>query len=284
MVKSPNLLNKTMVVVIIILFVGIGIQPAIATVEPENIDVEFYDVTTEFIGLGKKHNTKLTKEEIQELDALFDHINERLNKSTSIGESVEIFKEAINELDSFGLFGDIGVKEIEKFVTSYYQNPKFMKILEEVYNKEKKTLSIEQNLFCLIAGRSTGTAFMGLWNFGLFFTISVLFELLFPNFPEDFSFFGFFIGLTFIFLCADIIIPLCVGRQIWFTPDAYGEILTYGLNGRQYWEGHLEGKIECLFLNGSKGAIGFTGLKIQIITYPHSYYLGFTPYVKIEDS
>ena len=45
----------------------------------------------------------LAKEEIEELDALFDDVYERLNLSTSIKESVEIFKDAVVKLNNLGL-------------------------------------------------------------------------------------------------------------------------------------------------------------------------------------
>jgi len=70
-----------------------------------------------------------------------------------------------------------------------------------------------------------------------------------------------------------------------FSPDTYGKVLTCGLNGNKYWEGNLEGKIKCLILNNTyKAAAGFTGLKIQIVTNPNSYYLGFAILVDIDTS
>ena len=56
--------KNSLVVGVILLFVGVTVQPSVATVKPESIDVEYVDVTTEFIGLDKEHTTQLTKEEI----------------------------------------------------------------------------------------------------------------------------------------------------------------------------------------------------------------------------
>ena len=80
-------ISKTLAVGVIVLFIGVGIQPAIAIVEPESVDVEYFDVTTEFIGLGKECTTQLTKEEIERLDTLFDSIDDGLKK-ISITEGI----------------------------------------------------------------------------------------------------------------------------------------------------------------------------------------------------
>ena len=133
-VKNP------LVVAAVLLFVGVAVQPSVATVQLEDINMEYFDVTTEFIGLDKNYTTQLTKEEIKELDALFDSIADNLNKSVSQKETVAIFKEAILKLDSYGLLGDVGVDRTEKLVTNCYQNPKLMKTLERIYTREKGVL------------------------------------------------------------------------------------------------------------------------------------------------
>jgi len=47
---KQRLICKGLAVAVIILFVGVGVQPAIAKIETENIDPEYYDVFIEFCG------------------------------------------------------------------------------------------------------------------------------------------------------------------------------------------------------------------------------------------
>ena len=61
--RNPAVLYKGLVVGVIVLFIGLGVQPAFATIKSEKVNVEYYDVTTEFIGLNKEYSTTLTIEQ-----------------------------------------------------------------------------------------------------------------------------------------------------------------------------------------------------------------------------
>ena len=77
-------------------------------------------------------------------------------------------------------------------------------------------------------------------------------------------------------------IPFCLGRNIYFGDEyveSKGWIITFGLNGTKYWNGHLKGKVDDYSDIGVKG---FTGLKIGSIL-PNQYFLGFASHVCIED-
>ena len=180
MAKQGNLLSKTLVIGIIFLFIGVAVQPSIATVEPKSIDVEYFDITTEFIGLGKEYTTKLTKEEIQELNALFDSISDSLNKSLSVEETIGIFKDAILELDRFGLLGDVGIDETEKLVLDCYQRTILTKVLERVYNRGKASVFLNENIFCLIFGITSGLFFYSYLAYLSAFLLMFLFFWWFP--------------------------------------------------------------------------------------------------------
>ena len=57
------------------------------------------------------------------------------------------------------------------------------------------------------------------------------------------------------------------------------------MNGLKYWNGNLKGKLEFLGIEDADvGVLGFTGLKIEILTYPYQYFIGFAKRVHIEDS
>ncbi len=277
--KNPVLLYKTLVVGVIIFFlIGVAVQPGIATVQPEDIDVEYFEVTTEFIGLGKKHTTQLIKEEIRELDALFDSIGDSLNKSESIEETVEIFKVAVLNLDSFGLLGEVGIKETERLVTNSYQRTILMKTLERLYNRKKGTLGEDENRYCLIVGKITGALFISL-------SVILLVVKIMEYILEHGGYGGYGLGILFVMmiLIPSRLIPFCLGRFIALEDWAKGKIITFGLNGLKYWNGKLKGKLKWDSF-GDIGVLGFTGLKIEILTAPEQYFFGYAAQVHIDDS
>jgi len=275
--------NILTVVGITILFLGLAIQPSVATVQPKEIEAEYFDVTTEFIGLGKEYTTKLTKEEIRDLDALFDYISDSLNKSVSQEETVGIFKKVVLELDKYGLLGDVGADETEKLVTNCYQNPKLMKNLERVYNREKGALD-DKNIFCLIVGKTAGFVFLS----PMVLLSTVLLMLYFAEhgdfyYPEDEAM--FIVLMLMVLTIPSVFIPFCLGRMVGFEDWSRGKIISFGLNGLKYWNGKLKGKLVSPIIGIENiGMLGFTGLKIEVITKPYQYFLGFVLTVHIEDS
>jgi len=268
--------NILTVVGITILFLGHAIQPSIATVQPESIDVEYFDVTTEFIGLRKKYTTQLTEEEIRELDALFVSIGDSLNKSVSQEETVGIFKDAVLKLDSYGLLGDVGIDETEKLVTSCYKRTILMNTLERLYNRKKGIFSEDENIFCLIFGITSDLMF-----------ISPIVIFLWENHPPIADILLEIITMWLILYVPSILIPFCLGRMIytnWTESNASGMIVSFGLLGRKYWNGTLKGKlVSPIFGIKDIGILGFTGLKIERVTEPKQYFFGYARRVHIED-
>jgi hypothetical protein len=271
-------IKNGLVVGIILLFVGVAVQPSLATVQPE-----YFDVTTEFIGLGKEYTTKLTKEQIDELDVLFDSIGERLNKSVSREETIEIFKDAVIKLDSFGLLGDIGIQETENLVTGFYQNPKFMKTLERIYNREKGALSDDENIFCFLFGITSGLLIVS--TIAYFITPLLLILGLIPDLGEPLLslIFLFMIDIVFTFV-PSFLIPFCLGRMVYFLDSAKGTIISFGLNGLKSWNGKLKAKLTNFSgYSPDIGIFGFTGLKIDTIAIPLEFFIGCAPRVHIEE-
>jgi len=92
-------------------------------------------------------------------------------------------------------------------------------------------------------------------------------------------------AVVFNLLTYHILIPFCLGRFICISDnnDAKGKIISFGLNGLKSWNGTLKGKME--FENVLDiGVLGFIGLKIEIVTQPNQYFIGFATQVHIEDS
>jgi hypothetical protein len=240
--------------------------------------VEYFDVTTEFMGLGKEYTAQLTKEQIEELDVFFDSIGDSLNKSVSIEESVEIFREVVLKLDWFGLLGDVGIEKTEKLVTNCYKEPIWMKVLERLYNRRNAPLDEDENRFCLIFGITSGLLFIN----PSYLTLNLIF-LKYLTEHSDLDIYTLAFLTIILIWVIPLIIPFCLGRMICINFDwAFGTIVTFGLNGLKYWTGNLKGKMNFDLLEIL--AFGFTGLKIEVLNIPKQYFFGFASRVHIEDS
>ena len=119
--------------------------------EQDDSDLVEFDV--EFCGLGKKHTVQLTQEEADEVELLFDEIEQRLSEVETREETELIFKDAIVELNKYGLLGELSVRQAQQMAI---QNHKQLKIINRILPDGNS------NYLCLIAGETTNTFFMGI--------------------------------------------------------------------------------------------------------------------------
>jgi hypothetical protein len=277
-------MKKGLVIGIIFLFIGVAVAPSInaSVAEPELVEI-----TTEFCGMDgiKPHTAKLTTQETQELETLFDDIKARLDAAEGREETVEIFNDAIAELDRFGLLGDMSKKEIKQLITKRGINSIFNN------HNEKHNSGLENdeinNFFCLIAGNIQNsvplpqemnlimlfykyllyllatTSDSYLW--ALYFTLIVCYEIVMANYIELKSF-----------------IPIDILNKILFMEPSQGWIHTIGLLGTQNKSGILYGKIETPFWRAI-GIRGFTGISIWLKPYESAkfFYLGSALQVRV---
>ncbi len=287
--KGNPVLHKSLVVGVIVLFIGVGIQPALATVEQENIDTEYFDVTTEFIGLDKNVTVKLTQEQIQELDALFDSFRNSLNNSESYENTVELYNDMILQLDGYGLFGNFSITQIKELVTDRFQNPRINNIMNRLYDRIPS--ANDSNAFCLIAGRTNETNFFppsAMVSNRLLFFIAFIFQN-YLNFADNLILIFFFYNMFRFMYSGYSPFVLASGISFGIESDEFqtnnpakGWVNTYGLNGQKKWEGSFYGNLFIYVLwlyYVYVGAIGFKGIRIYLDEY---YYLGSATYVKID--
>lgn len=153
------IIGKGLTVAVIILFIGLAIQPSINANTKQS---EFVEITTKVYGLnGGKHTVKLTQQEADEVKEIFNSIREKLNNTESKEESEEIFKEAVVELDRYGLLGGLSVKQAQKLVIGGYQNSRAGKFLEKIGNRYEYMSDNNSNALCLIAGETINTFVFG---------------------------------------------------------------------------------------------------------------------------
>jgi hypothetical protein len=152
MEKKP-LLKKGLAVSVILLFIGLAIAPSINfnTVKASDED-DFVEVTSQACGINGYGNTtvKLTREQYQNLEEYLVEFRARLNQTSTREEAVPIFKEAVVELDKYGLLPKgMSVEKVQKLVTTNQAHPD----VEKLMNSPKFSLSHLEfnNVFCLLS-------------------------------------------------------------------------------------------------------------------------------------
>ncbi len=265
-------MKKFLAVTVILLFIGLAVAPSINANASKESLIEF---TTEVCGLdGRKQTVKLSQEEANEVEVLFDSIRKRLNVTESIEETEEIFKEAIVKLNKYGLLGGLSVEKVQNLITGRFQNLRIAKFLE----KANINSFIKGNFLCLLNGKTDYTMFDG------FFSTLLLI-------------------LSFLFIGLDIFVllwmssyyftnsfPLSLSQTVslgvqgvqWTYP-ANGWVFTNGLTGVKKWEGNIIGDICLGILDEFIGVTGFTGIKITNSDSNYVYYMGFARRVKIKE-
>jgi hypothetical protein len=280
---KTNILNKGLAVGIILLFIGVAVAPSIniSVVKASN-DNDLVEVTTHACGIQGfgNHTVKLTKQQYQNLEQYLVDFRARLNQTTTREEAVPIFKEAVVELDKYGLLPKgMSVGRAQRLVTRPYQNTKLVKYVEKLSNKSEKSLLQEGNKLCLIYGKSqSNTYFQGpvsraicdvLYilaeissNMGPYFyllcVIPATMSVVFSEFLRDLPYIG-----------AIIYYGKFAGSPMteWDYYPAEGNIWTNGLYGIKNWSGQFYGKLPSLRLIGFlsmyyPGVNGFTGIRL----------------------
>ena len=292
MQKSSNKVYKLLVVGVIVLFIGVAVQPAIADVSIEPDNSELVEITVQFYEVDRtyNHTVLLTKEQVRELENLINNFEIKLDRSDNKIETEAIYKDAVVSLNDYGILPeDMSVDKAQRLVTGKELNTRFIRFFERWYSKNPKSLDDNENILCLIAGKSSQTAFFA----PIGRILMVCFEYL-PYFLLSPIFYFILIG-TWIWT----IKPLSFGYEIGLgkmveippgEPDYYpskGWVNTIGLGGLKKWNGSFYGQLPLskffiywgLFDEFYPGVFGFIGIKIGLITT--SSYFGFALRVKI---
>jgi hypothetical protein len=245
-------MKNLLVVGVICLFLGIAIAPSInANVSKES---ELIEITTEICGLGGgKHTSYLTEEAAEEVERLFENIRGKLNTTESREEAEKIFKDAVVELDTYGLLGGMSVKQAQKLVTGRYQNTRIIKNFGSMIDRNRNFSN--SDLLCLTAGYATNAFIMGPFSFlSLLLLPPIGASLTFILYVFPMAVFGFMVFGDY-----------SVGQHAVYYP-AEGWVRTIGLTGLKKWDGKFYGQLLRIdFGLGGEflGGIGFTGLRIH---------------------
>ena len=163
--SENRLLKKSVTFAIILLFLCVAVVPCInISVVKAATDNNLIEVTTEAYGIKGfgNHTVKLTKQQNQNLEQYLVDFRERLNTTTTRKEAAPLFKEAVVELNKYGLLPKgMSVEHAQRLVTGYYQNSNILrKIQNDVQSitksKQKQYLNPNmKNTFCLLFAIAT---------------------------------------------------------------------------------------------------------------------------------
>lgn len=172
-------MKKIIAIGIIVLFVSVAVAPSINfNVVKASDDNDLVEVTTQACGIKGYRDTtiKLTREQYQNLEQYLVEFRARLNQTTTRAEAVPLFKEAVVELNKYGLLPKgMSVERVQKLVTTNQAHPD----VEKLMNSPKLSLSHLEfsNVFCLLSMISVLPG--GDVTFGLLTLPSVILFMLF---------------------------------------------------------------------------------------------------------
>ncbi|PNX54030.1 MAG: hypothetical protein BV458_01165 [Thermoplasmata archaeon M9B2D] len=261
-------MKKGLVVTVIILFIGVAVAPSInQSVVKASQEDDFVEVTTQACGIHGYTDTtvKLTREQCQNLEQYLVEFRARLNQTSTREEAVPIFKEAVVELDKYGLLPKgMGVEQAQKLVTGGYYNVRINKTIQRLC--DTNDYLIKSNFLCLITGAGNSIHIRGILP-----TIMALFSI-----PKIGTFFGI---MTF---GGSGYNP---ANFIWENFPATGWVDTYGLVGVKKWDGAFSGgcggKRLTLTYYEFIGARGFTGLGVTTTIDSLDFFIGSALWIRL---
>jgi len=295
-------IKKILALGTILLFIGVAVAPSInSSVVKTSADNDLVEVTSQACGIQGFGNTtvKLTREQYQNLEQYLVDFRARLNQTTTKEDTIPLFKDAVVELNKYGLLPKgISIERAQKLILGIYQNPRCEKLLDAMQPSFRTTYSGGGNNNCLIAGKTTNTMFRGGLSVGLTLILLFLISLHYSSNLYLLVWFG--IGNIISFL-NPIQVMSIIGLGYWefgygaphHPFPASGWITTIGLKENISWSGDMLGAFRgyflddmmnlLVFLKYSVGVLGFSGIKITL-PFRNSFYLGAALEVKIEPS
>ncbi len=260
----------------LLLFLSIATTPMITA---EIGDNESMEITTEFCGFKTKHTVQLSHQKTHKIHTFLETLRSQTNQATSQEQFIELINNAIDELEKYGIFGDLNSNQIKRLI----------------YRNQVTT----ENKICLLIGRTSETTFYG--------PLLTLLNILFSKSPFPYSQ-EFINMILYWYQIINICRPLnngglghtiCLGKYhiddvsggSGFRP-ANGWIASFGTDGLQTLEGSMKGNDSLTNFKqyfALAGAIdypaitGFIGLKISLNWRETSwFYLGSAANVIIE--
>jgi len=231
---GARMLKKGLAVAVILLFIGLAVAPTI-NADIESIENESVNLTIESCGTSnsKSKTVQMTKEQVEQLDAIFYNLEEKLNYVKTKEESIPIFDEALFELDKLDLLPDgMSLEEARKLVIGNYNQKRVLNILDTVIKQNNEYFGEDENMFCLIAGRVFDVYFSTLW---FLYWYNLMYD------SSGGGFWPFTFGLMLVGAIISSLTLINIVGLIYFADQTNGTIITAGLLGIKTWNGGLTG-------------------------------------------
>ncbi|MCX6662508.1 MAG: hypothetical protein NTY91_08175 [Euryarchaeota archaeon] len=257
---------------IILLFIGVAVAPSINTsVVKASNDNDLVEVTTQACGIQGFGNTtvKLTKQQCQDLEQYLVDFRARLNQTSTREEAVPIFKEAVVELDKYGLLPKgMSVEQAQKLILGRFH---------------KSNTGPMRSTWCFVAGSTSNTI---IWTpltiaLGMMVSLPLIMLYLLEILAESYPFLLFLylpaavcilpvIAITFLsyYFPGALTSIITLGQVIkigkWQYISSDGWVKTIGLTSN-YWTGEFYGQFKSIpgiACERYPGIIGFTGIKL----------------------
>jgi hypothetical protein len=269
-------MKKILVVGIILLFIGVAVAPNInLTVVKASTDDDFVEIATQVCGIkGYKDTTiTLTKEQYQDLEQYLGEFRARLNQTSTREEAIPIFKEAVVELDKYGLLPKgISVQHAQKLVIG----PSYPLISKNLMKRVPKNTAVNGvlNFFCLVIGNTNQTYSLNIFGILPFYFLGRSINIL------PFRLFG----------------PVIFGKTLYDFDGkiadhfSQGWIAAVGLNGLTQNSGScpfkgalysFDGLSLLNFFRYHVGMIFFSGITLK--NGGSTFLLGFTPCLALKE-
>ena len=267
-------MKKILVVGVILLFIGVGVAPSIShSIVTASQEDDLIEVTSQACGITGYRDTtvKLTREQYQNLEQYLVEFRARLNQTSTREEAVPIFKEAVVELDKYGLLPKgMSTEQAQYVVTGRSHNPRMNTLIRDIL--KKKNLNDSANILCFITGHSTYTEIVTLFqkilSFGFLSILGLLVNLPLPIYL---IFAIVLLGITMVFFALGYLRPMVLWSDI-YIHGGDCSLFSLGLGGYKNWVGNYSGYIH-----------GFTGFKLllDLETPIEFFYIGFALQVEM---
>ncbi len=310
-------MKKILAIGIIFLFIGITIAPSInQSVVKASTDDDLVEVTTQTCSIKGYGNTtvKLTREQYQNLERYLMEFRARLNQTSTREEAVPLFKDAVVELDTYGLLPKgMSVRAVQRLIVNRFQS--VQQFTDPDDNKNHVSSDVKENQYCLITGMTGKTYYdTGLWIFFMnnLEKIASFMDTVFQAIPDFLHNISTTLFVLFIEMFAFVSVPLAwinpialaymmyFGTVTWDTEThpyimgyapASGWIYTKGRNGTVTYNGTMYGYLpyEKTLWGGGLGFVetdayggveGFTGIKL-LLPRLNTFYIGSAKRVAI---
>jgi hypothetical protein len=236
---------KLLTYFLFLLFIGLAIAPSINFNAAKASD-DLVEVTSQACGIKGFGDTpvKLTKEQYQDLEQYLVDFRAKLNQTTTREEAIPIFKDAVVELNKYGLLPKgMNVECAQRLMTRGNQ-------IRNIASFLKKPISESINVFCLFTAITYDVVDLNVWLL-MYFLLS---QYIPYNSPLALLYYFFFLY--------GFLKPLCFCNFL--TVSYGGKFIFYSSIGLK---GIKSG------MNDVSAVIGFTGLKIWFNTN-NAFYLG----------